>query len=164
MGSQSQFSISRTLDRDKIVTCAQFMSTTPPWTRYGMDVDLCLKAFEGDFREVYVVESGDHVDGFAILQVQGTFKGYIQTLCVRAEMRGRGLGTLLLEFCEKRILEFSPNIFICVSDFNTGAARLYYSFGFKLVGELADFLRPGITELLLRKSYGPVLDYVPVVG
>jgi ribosomal-protein-alanine N-acetyltransferase len=70
-----------------------------------------------------------------------------------------GLGRKLLQFCEDRILKISPNIFICVSSFNVGAIKLYYEFGFKLVGELEDFVKKGFTELLLRKTFGPIVGY-----
>ncbi len=94
-----------------------------------------------------------------IIQVCGTFSGYIQTLCIDERERGKGLGTKLLQFAEQRILRFSPNIFICVSSFNDGAIRLYEEFGFKLVGELRDFVKSGFTELLFRKTVGPIVGY-----
>jgi ribosomal protein S18 acetylase RimI-like enzyme len=87
--------------------------------------------------------------------------GYIQTICIREDFRGRGFGTKLLEFCEERILKFSPNVFICVSSFNKGAIKLYHEFGFKLVGELDNFIKEGFTELLLRKTAGPRVGYLP---
>ena len=126
-----------------------------------MSYEHCLKAFEGDYREVFVVEAENALAGFVIMQTQGTFKGYIQTICIAAPWRGRGLGTRLLEFCENRILSYSPNVFICVSSFNEGAIRLYEQFGFKLVGELENFVKEGFTELLYRKTVGPIVGYIP---
>jgi ribosomal protein S18 acetylase RimI-like enzyme len=124
-----------------------------------MNYDLCLKAFEGDYREIYVIEIKNEIAGFVILQISGTFSGYIQTICISEAYRGKGYGKKLLQFCEERILKISPNVFICVSSFNKGAIRLYYEFGFKLVGELDDFVKEGFTELLLRKTVGPRVGY-----
>jgi ribosomal protein S18 acetylase RimI-like enzyme len=124
-----------------------------------MDYDKCLTAFTGPYREVYVMHNGEQIAGFVILQVQGTFSGYIQTLCIDEAWRGKGLGTRLLNFCEKRILSFSPNIFICVSSFNKRAIKLYYDYGFKLVGELDNFVVEGYSELLMRKTVGPRIGY-----
>ena len=152
-------SIVETKNKKQIDICAEMMSTTDPWLRYGMGQTLCLKAFEGDFREIYIAQINHSVVGFAILQMKGTFKGYIQTLCIGEKWRGKGLGRKLLEFCEKKILEVSPNIFICVSEFNKGAIRLYEEFGFQLVGKLDDFLKPGLSELLMRKTRGSILGY-----
>jgi ribosomal protein S18 acetylase RimI-like enzyme len=157
----SDLKIKRITDSETISRCAVLMSANDPWTKLKMDYDICLKAFEGDHRETYAAFWGNELAGFIILQVTGTFSGYIQSVCIEEKFRGSGIGTELIDFSEKRILEFSPNIFICVSEFNTRAAKLYYSLGYKLVGRLDSFLKEGFTELLLRKSFGPRLDYVP---
>ena len=151
--------ISITKDPGDFDVCALMMSKTDPWITLGMNYHQCLKAFEGDFKEIYLISSGKDIAGFVILQVCGTFSGYIQTICIDENYRGKGLGTKLLKFCEERILKFSPNIFICVSSFNKGAIKLYYEFGFKLVGELDNFVKEGFTELLLRKTVGPRVGY-----
>lgn len=157
--SKEELTISLTKDENDFRLCASIMAGTDPWITLEMDFEQCLKAFEGDFREVYVAKYGDDLAGFVILQVCGTFSGYIQSICMSEKYRGMGSGTRLIEFCEKRIMEFSPNIFICVSVFNKGAAKLYYRMGYKLVGELESFLKEGYTELLLRKTIGPKLGY-----
>jgi ribosomal-protein-alanine N-acetyltransferase len=139
--------------------CARMMEASDPWITLGMSYEQCRLAFDGPCKEIYVAEFENKLAGFAILQVCGTFKGYIQSICVDEGCRGKGIGRQILEFCEKRILLISPNIFICVSSFNKGAIKLYYETGFKLVGELTDFVKEGFTELLLRKSVGPVVGY-----
>ncbi len=126
---------------------------------YILPFDQCLKAFEGKCKEVYILESEDVIVGFVILQVCGTFSGYIQTICIGKDYRGKGLGRKLLLFCEERILKFSPNIFICVSSFNKGALKLYTDFGFKLIGEMENFVKEGFSEFLLRKTVGPRIGY-----
>jgi ribosomal protein S18 acetylase RimI-like enzyme len=159
MTKKKMFEISITKDPDDIGVCALMMSGTDPWITLGMNYNRCLEAFEGVCKEIYVVKCGCDIAGFVILQVCGTFSGYIQTICIREDHRGRGIGTKLLKFCEERILKFSPNVFICVSSFNEGAIKLYYEFGFKLVGELDNFVKEGFTELLLRKTVGPRAGY-----
>lgn len=139
--------------------CARMMSVTDPWITLEMNYEQCLKAFDGGCKEIYVVETENTIAGFVIVQTCGTFSGYIQTICINEAFRGRGLGKKLLHFCEERILKFSPNVFICVSSFNKGAIKLYYEFGFKLVGELEHFVKAGFTELLLRKTIGPRVGY-----
>ena len=135
------------------------MVKTDPWITLEIDIDHCLNAFYGPFKEVWVVQIEKEIAGFVILQMSGTFKGYIQTICIDEAFRGQGIGKRLLQFCEERILEISPNIFICVSSFNKGAIKLYEEFGFKLVGELDNFVKEGFTELLLRKTFGPMMGY-----
>jgi ribosomal protein S18 acetylase RimI-like enzyme len=55
----------------------------------------------------------------------------------------------------ERIFRESPTVFLCVSNFNTGARRLYERLGYEVVGSLRDFLVAGRAEVLLRKSRGP---------
>jgi len=153
--------IELTTDPADFSVCARMMAETNPWLMLSMDYVHCLKSFEGPFREIFVLKKAGKIVGFFIMQTQGTFKGYIQTICINEGNRGAGYGTKILEFCEERILKYSPNIFICVSVFNEKALRLYQRFGFELIGELKDLIRPGFNELLLRKTVGPIAGYQP---
>lgn len=63
-----------------------------------MDFDYCLKAFEGPFKEIFVLRNEAEIIGFVVMQTQGTFKGYIQTICIRNTNRGAGLGPKCLGF------------------------------------------------------------------
>jgi [ribosomal protein S18]-alanine N-acetyltransferase len=156
--------VRQTGDPDNYYACALMMSKTDPWISLEMDVEHCLDAFKGSCKEIYVIEVENIIAGFVIIQTCGTFSGYIQTVCVDEPFRGKGLGKRLLQFCEERIHKFSPNIFICVSSFNKGAIKLYYDFGFKLIGELDNFVKQGFTELLLRKTVGPRVGYKPLTA
>lgn len=159
MLSKEKVEINLTTVPEDFAACALMMSKSDPWITLEMSFDQCLKAFEGKTKEVYVMKKENQIAGFVILQVEGTFKGYIQTICVNENYRGKGFGNKLLLFCEERILKISPNIFICVSSFNKGAIKLYYEFGFKLIGELENFVKEGFTELLLRKTFGPIIEF-----
>ena len=159
MISKGKAVIQLTNDQQNFAICARMMSKSDPWITLNIDYDQCIRAFEGLSKEVYIVEIESLITGFVILQSGGTFKGYIQTICIDGDYRGLGLGKQLLQFCEDRILNISPNIFICVSSFNKGAIRLYEEFGFKLIGKLDNFVKDGFTELLYRKSFGPIAGY-----
>ena len=159
MKNEEKTIIRQTTDPKDFMVCARMMSVTDPWITLQMDFQQCLLAFEGKCKEIYTIDVEGEVAGFVILQTCGTFSGYIQTICIGEYYRGKGLGRKLLSFCEERILKFSPNVFICVSSFNTGAIKLYYDFGFKLIGEMDNFVREGFTELLLRKTVGPRAGY-----
>jgi ribosomal-protein-alanine N-acetyltransferase len=156
---KEDITISHTSDPEDFSECATMMCTTDPWITLKMNYDLCLLAFEGTCKEIYVLRVHNEIAGFVIIQTGGTFSGYIQTICISEKYRGQRLGTKLLEFSEERILKFSPNVFICVSSFNKGAIKLYYEFGFKLIGTMENFVREGFDELLLRKSAGPRVGY-----
>lgn len=159
MTQQEGTTVRLTSDPKDFAACALMMSKTDPWITLGMDYDQCLMAFPGECKEIHIIEAENAIAGFIILQTTGTFSGYIQTICVDEAYRGRGLGKMLLKYSEARILKYSPNVFICVSSFNKGAIKLYYEFGFKLVGELDNFVKQGFSELLLRKTVGPRAGY-----
>jgi ribosomal protein S18 acetylase RimI-like enzyme len=50
---------------------------------------------------------------------------------------------------------------MCVSSFNEGASRLYQRLGYHVVGELRDYLVRGHSEILLRKTIGPIGEFGP---
>jgi ribosomal protein S18 acetylase RimI-like enzyme len=159
MKSEEKLNFRLTTDLQAKKTCAEMMQGTDPWITLGLDYAHCLKAFEGYSKEIILAEYENQIAGFAILQTSGTFNGYIQTLCIDEKYRGKGMGRKLLQYCESRILEYSPNVFICVSSFNKGAIKLYFDFGFTLVGELENFVKDGYNELLLRKTVGAKIGY-----
>jgi ribosomal protein S18 acetylase RimI-like enzyme len=64
-----------------------------------------------------------------------------------------------MAFAEKRILNVTPNVFICVSSFNPNAKRLYERLGYQVVGELKDYLVSGHSEILLRKTIAPLTEF-----
>jgi ribosomal protein S18 acetylase RimI-like enzyme len=136
--------------------CAEMMCSTEPWITIGRNFDESLAIVRDPTREVYVAVAGGRIEGFIILNMRGAFIGYIQTVCVDASARGSGLGTQLVEFAEKRIFAETPNVFLCVSSFNPRARQLYERLGYELIGELKDYLIPGASELLMRKTIGPL--------
>lgn len=140
-------------------TCARLMATSEPWVTLGRSYEASLRIIQDPTREIHVARAGEEIVGFVILCMTGAFVGYIQTICIHPDGRGKGLGSRLVEFAEQRILRESPNVFMCVSSFNHGARRLYERLGYSLVGELTDYLVLGHSELLLRKTIGPLSGF-----
>lgn len=121
--------------------CARIMAAADPWHKLGLGYKVCLKNVSAPLREVYAMRVHGKITGVIVLQMTGAFKGYIQTVCVTPEARGRGAGTSLVKFAEKRIFRESPNVFLCVSSFNKKARKLYKRLGYKKAGPLQDFYR-----------------------
>ena len=159
---QQAYKIFQTNDPAYFSQGAAMMVSTDPWITLGMDYNNCLAAVDGPCKELYVLEIENDMAGFIILQVCGTFNGYVQTICIDEKYRNRGFGKILVSFAEEKIYQRSPNVFICVSAFNEGAAKLYYSLGFEKIGLLKDFIKIGFDELLLRKTIGPKLGYTQI--
>jgi [ribosomal protein S18]-alanine N-acetyltransferase len=149
-------------DEREARACAEIMATSEPWITLGRGFDVSLALVRDVTREVYIATTIDsEVVGFVILVLRGAFVGYIQSIAVREDYRGCGLGGRLMGFAEARIFRESPNAFICVSDFNTRARALYERLGYVVVGELRDFIASGYSEWLLRKSIGPLAEWRP---
>jgi ribosomal protein S18 acetylase RimI-like enzyme len=91
--------------------------------------------------------------------MQGAFVGYLQSVCVAPQWRGKGLGSELMDYVEKRILSETPNVFICVSSFNERVEKLYERRGYEVVGELKNWIVPGHSEILLRKTIAPLTEF-----
>ena len=139
--------------------CARVMSASEPWLTLRRGYEDSLRIVSDPSREVHVVWSGAQRLGFAILNMKGAFVGYLQTICVAREARGRGVGSWLMAFVEERVFRESPNFFLCVSSFNPGARRLYERLGFEVVGTLRDYIVRGHDEILMRKTRGSLDEF-----
>jgi ribosomal-protein-alanine N-acetyltransferase len=139
--------------------CAGVMTTSEPWITLGRTREESLRIIDDPSKEVYLAAEAGELSGFMILNMNGAFIGYVQTICVAPRSRGRGLGTKLLEFAEERIFSDSPNVFLCVSSFNEGARRLYERLGYETVGELKDYIVEGYSEILMRKTLGSLKGF-----
>ena len=143
-------------ERD-IQPCAALMATSEPWTRYGITPDgaiaLWRQAFDTRAR-VSVARLAEQTAGFAWYIAGGGFglSGYLKLLGVAAEARGHGIGAALLAHVEQQTLaDGQRDLILLVSDFNEPAQRFYERHGYRHEGMLADYVIPGIAELIYRK-------------
>lgn len=143
-------------DDAQVQACAQLMAASDPWQTLGIPYAACLATAANTNRERYVATLNRTFAGFVILNLQGGFVGYLQTIAVAPQFRGQGVGAALVQFAEARIFKDFANVFICVSGFNTRAQQFYARLGYETVGELRDYLVAGQSEILLRKTRGPM--------
>lgn len=148
--------------RSETESAARLMSETEPWITLGRKFENTLATVTNPHFEVYIATLGEEVVGVIILAINvPLIRGYVGGLAVHKDHRNRGVGTKLMRFAEERILRDSPNVFLCVSSFNPGAKRFYERLGFKEVGELKDFILAGHSEILMRKTTGPISMFKP---
>ena len=141
--------------------CAMLMAGSEPWITLRRSYDHCLRTLKDPIRESYVAFEEKAFAGFVILNLRGPFPGYIQTIGVVSDRRRRGIGAKLISFSEARIFQNFPNVFLCVSSFNTDAQRFYARLGYERIGELRDYVVKGHSEFLMRKTLGPIVDFRP---
>jgi ribosomal protein S18 acetylase RimI-like enzyme len=153
--------IKRLQHDDEVSQCARLMADSEPWITLQRNYEESLRILRNPSKEVYVAVIKTKVAGFIILDMNGSFKGYIQTLAVKPEWRNQGIGSQLIRFAEERIFRDAPNVFMCVSSFNQEAQRLYIRLGYERIGELKDYIISGHSEILLRKTIAPLREFTP---
>ena len=151
--------IRRLGSHDEAEACARMMAASEPWITLRRDVDAALAILTDSERESYVALIEDDLVGFIILVMHGAFVGYIQSVCVTPGRRSVGLGRRLMAFAEERIFRETANVFLNVASFKPQAQRLYERLGYEVVGELRDYIVPGHSEILMRKSTGPLAEF-----
>ena len=151
--------IKRMKNKSEARACAQIMAVSEPWITLQRSYNQSLKIVTNPLREVYVAVVKSEVIGFIILQMEGTFTGYIQTVAIKDGWRSRGIGSQLLAFAEGKIFSKKPNVFMCVSSFNKKAQKLYRRLGYEKIGVIKNFIVNGHDEILLRKTIGPLTDF-----
>ena len=144
---------------DSTAACAALFAQSEPWKTFAMDTAYFMDMLANPLNETHVVKVDEEIAGVVVVQMHGPFPGYIKSIVIGQKWTGRGLGRQLLEYAETRIFRDSPNVFLSVSSFNTGARAFYLRMGYQPIGELSDYLIRGASELLMRKTIGPVMHY-----
>ncbi len=159
-GSSVDIKVRRLRGRSESEACARMMADSEPWITLKRGYDESLEIISDPTREVYLAVIGDEIAGFVILEMNGAFVGYVKSIFVSPGWRGKGVGERLMAFTEERIFSETPNVFLCVSDFNESARKFYERLGYKAVGELKDYIIPGRSEILMRKSIAPLTRFM----
>lgn len=139
-----------------IPACARWIAETPLWQRYGVteqSVGERLRAGLDGGATIYVADRAGAALGFLWLVERGAFarSDYVQLIGVRPSARSRGVGRTLMEFAEAKSVAAGRALFLLVSDFNADAQRFYERLGYRPVGQLVDYVVPGVTELIYFK-------------
>ena len=139
--------------------CARLMIASEPWLTLRRALDGALRSLRDPAKELYAALDADDIAGFVLLDMRGPLAGYIQSICVRPGCRKRGVGAALMAWAEGRIHRESPNVFLFVSSFNSGAQHFYERLGFEAVGRVPGFIVPEHDEILMRKTRGPWSEF-----
>ncbi len=157
--NRDRLSINRLDSLEQAEACARLMAGSEPWITLGRGYDESLAILTDPSREVYLAMDGEEVAGFVVLEMEGAFTGYVKSIYVSPPYRRGGVGARFMSFIEERVFKERPNVFLCVSEFNEGARRFYERLGYEEVGELRDYLVRGHSEVLLRKTTGPLSEF-----
>jgi ribosomal protein S18 acetylase RimI-like enzyme len=139
--------------------CARLMAGSEPWLTLRRPFDDNFKLLRDPAKEGYVAFFGNQFLGFVLVHLHGPLNGYLPAIAVTPQARSAGIGLKLIQFAEERIFQHSPNVFLCVSSFNTRARKLYEQLGYERVGEFKDYIVTGHSEILMRKTRGPIAEF-----
>ena len=130
---------------------ARLMASSEPWITLGRGLDACRAASLDPAYLVLVARRGATPLGFVRLHPRGVAGSpYVASIAVAPEARVLGVGTALLRAAEARFPS-ARYIFLCVSSFNVRARALYERYGYRIVGELPDYVVDGYSELLMAR-------------
>jgi ribosomal-protein-alanine N-acetyltransferase len=133
---------------------ARLMAASEPWITLGRGYEAC-RALAVDPAYLTLVARRDGAPcGFIRLHPRGVAGSpYVASVAVAETERGHGVGTALLDAAERRYPGVRY-IFLCVSSFNPRARALYERHGYRLIGELLDYVIDGASEFLMAKRLG----------
>lgn len=161
----------RGMTEEDATACARMICSSLVGERYGFKPDTMaavLRSALASGAELFVAElPGVGVDprgqgtqaagrlaGFAWIDPRGAFSSapYLRLIAVDESLRGAGTGAALLKEFETRTAGVGRDWCLLVSDFNVAAQAFYERHGYRKAGELPDFARDGITEVLMVKK------------
>ena len=139
---------------------AALVDRHPLFERYGLrpaDLAASLARALARGEHVWVEEdadaSGGARRGFAWWTPTGAFarSPYLRLLVVAADATRAGVGARLLDAVEQGAFAGATDLFALANVDNDGARRFYARRGYVEVGQLDDYVAPGLHEVLLRK-------------
>jgi ribosomal protein S18 acetylase RimI-like enzyme len=132
--------------------CARLMAGNEPWITLRRGLDESRVALRRPGSELFVAHERGGPVGFILIHPHGCAGcPYIASVAVAEGARGRGIGSQLVAFAERRMVS-RRFIFLCVSSFNRRAHALYRRLGYQCAGEIPDYIVEGHSELLLCKK------------
>ena len=150
------FETPRPARRDEIAALARLVAGHPLFERYGLTPRRVKRAMAigmaaGD--AVTVLVGAGRVLGIAWCVPRGGFgrAAYLRLLVVAGDATGRGVGSALMDDFEAAAFAEADDALLLVTHDNAAALRFYRRRGYRRVGRLDDFVKPGLHELILRK-------------
>ncbi len=152
----------RELQKEDIDTLAEINITTFPWTSFKLTHKAAAKFLQDrlDKQMVYVAVKDDQVIGFIAMKRDFLFGNYIRRIVIREDLRSKGIGSQLVKYVEE--LTFGnniPNLYLICTTTNTKAIAFYIKNGFKIIGEITNFVDEGLDEYILRKTIGTINEF-----
>jgi ribosomal protein S18 acetylase RimI-like enzyme len=147
----------RAIQQEDVPALAQVMATTALWQRYNVTEDSAARRLQSGLDQgatILVAEIDQSPIGFVWYVTNGAFNrsGYIMLIGVEQNVRSKGVGRALMREAEMIMFKKVNDVFLLVSDFNSGAQNFYRRLGYEQVGVIRDYVIEGVDELIFRKK------------
>ena len=146
----------RRLREEHIPGCTRIIVSLPLFQGYGYTEEVSRtqlqRALTDPRAEVLVAALGEEPIGIAWLVHRGAFdwSGYLRLLAVDGEHHRMGVGQRLMVALEQMHIT-RGGIALLANATNTNAQAFYEALGYKQVGALPGYVRPGKDELIYFK-------------
>jgi ribosomal protein S18 acetylase RimI-like enzyme len=142
-------------DKERIRDIIECLNGSTLRDMYFSDADHTLRFISNAIGhdELYFYIDDATIQGFMIIDPKGMFSvfPYLKVLAVHPSFRGRGVGSDLLGYFEDTNFANSNKVFLCVSDFNPDAKRLYERCGYSQVGTIPGLYNDRADEYPMMK-------------
>lgn len=145
-------------DDESLRFCAEIMVKSDPWINLNMDFSYLLNSLKSPLLSTFVAMHDNKIIAFASIQMEGALSPYLSKIAVAENWRNKKIGTKLLKYVEEIVFNNNKNLFLCVSSFNVRAFQLYKKLGYEKIGEIQNYLVQGYSEILMRKTLGPITN------
>jgi ribosomal protein S18 acetylase RimI-like enzyme len=154
------------LQAQHLPPCAAIIGRLPLFERYGFGEQAAARLLHAALDEpravLLVAQEQAEVAGFAWFVRRGGFdrSGYLRLIAVDDRWQGRGVGQQLLHELERRHLT-EGGILLLAESSNSAAHAFYQRLGYRQVGEIPDYVRPGLNERIFYKPPSTLQQVAP---
>ena len=139
---------------------AEALAAIDPWATLGIAPQHLLAGLTADdphtCRRLIAVAGANA--GAVVVRYPWLFGPYLNVLAVLPAYQRLGIGAAVLRWMEDEVQGQAKNLWLCASAFNADALAFYQRHGFAKVGDLADLVAPGFSEVLMRKRLDVAAD------
>lgn len=142
------------LQPDDAEPVATVLAAMDPWLRLGYGAPALARYLGGMDTALhrYVARAEGNMLGIIGVRFPWLRGPYLEMLAVFPEAQGQGVGGQMVHWMESEARTRAANLWVAVSEFNTHARGFYASMGFAEATVLPGLVKPGFSELLLRKE------------
>jgi diamine N-acetyltransferase len=146
----------RCLDQEDAAVLGPKLAAMDPWRTLGYRAEALTRYLlrQDPGLQRYAVEADTRLEGVVCTRYPWLCGPYLELLALLPTSQGRGLGQQILLWLEQQTRATANNLWTTVSSFNLRARSFYLRCGYVEIAPLANLVRIGYDEILLRKDLG----------